>query len=132
MAAGSAAAAPVAVLAATYTVPTPPTTLVQGASAQVSVQVTNTGNEVWPAAGANPVNLTYHWCDAAGATPVVWDGLRTPLGADVAPAATRGVTATVALPASAGTYQLGFALVKEGVAWFAPGSPTPLAALAPF
>jgi hypothetical protein len=112
-----AAAAPGAVLACTYTVPTPPTTLVQGASARISVTLLNTGNEMWNAAGANPVKLSYHWYDAAGTT-VVWEGERTILATDVAAGANRVLDATIAAPPTAGAYRLNFALVKEGVAWF--------------
>jgi peptidoglycan hydrolase-like amidase len=115
-------AAPLNVLAATYTVPTPPTTAVIGATLQVSVQLTNTGTETWNAAGANPVNLSYHWYDGSGAA-VAWDGMRTPLGGDVAPQGQRTVAANVVAPAAAGAYTLRFALVKEGIAWFAPSQP---------
>ncbi len=116
-------AAPLNVLAATYAVPTPPATVAAGATVQVSVQLTNTGDEPWNSTGANPVNLTYHWYDASGTSAVVWDGVRTPLGADVAAKAQRTVSATVVAPASAGQYLLRFALVKEGVAWFTPSAP---------
>jgi len=111
-------AVPLQVLSATYSVPTPPTSLVQSASAQVAITVQNTGNESWNAAGANPVNLSYHWYDAAG-NAVMWDGPRTPLGADVAAGASRTITIAVAAPPSSGAFRLNFALVKEGVAWFA-------------
>ncbi len=111
-------AAPLQVLSAAYSVPTPPTSLVQSASAQVSITVQNVGNESWNVAGANPVNLSYHWYDAAG-NAVTWDGPRTPLGADVAAGASRTITVAVAAPSSPGAFRLNFALVKEGVAWFA-------------
>ncbi|HZP95170.1 MAG TPA: SpoIID/LytB domain-containing protein [Candidatus Limnocylindria bacterium] len=116
-------AAPLGVLAATYAVPTPPAAVAAGATIAVAVQLTNTGDEAWTSTGANPVNLTYHWYDASGSTAVVWDGVRTPLGADVAPQGQRTVTATVVVPASPGRYLLRFALVKEGIAWFAPSAP---------
>ncbi len=111
-------AAPLPVLSATYSVPTPPTALVQGASAPVSITVQNIGNETWNIAGANPVRLSYHWYDAAGSA-VMWDGPRTPLPADVAAGASLTLTATIAAPSTPGAFRLTFALVKEGVAWFA-------------
>src|SRR2546425_5688631 len=115
---GSAAAAPAAVLAATYAVPTQPTAVVAGGALQIPVSLTNTGDEPWLVTGASPVNLTYHWYDAVG-TVIVWDGARTPLGTDpVAPQGKRDVTATVVAPAQPGQYALRFALVKEGTAWF--------------
>jgi len=62
----------------------------------------------------------------------VWDGARTPLGADVAPNTTRTVSVTVTVPSAPGTYQLRIALVKEGVAWFPPSAPQTTTALAAF
>lgn len=104
--------------AATYAA-TVPAQLAAGASVTIAVTLTNTGTQAWNAAGANPVNLAYHWYDAAGSV-VVWDGARTGLGADVAPGATRTLNASVAAPAKTGSYQFRFALVKEGVTWFDP------------
>ena len=125
--AGPAAAAPQNVLAASYAVPTPPTTAVAGTTLQVQVQIANSGDEPWISGGIYPVNLTYHWYDGAGAA-VIWDGARTPLGADpVLPLGKRDVTATVVAPAQPGQYTLRFALVREGVAWFAPSAPLAIA-----
>src|SRR6266508_1521105 len=115
-------AAPVPVLSATYTVATPPTAIVQGATAQVPVTLQNVGNETWNATGANPVNLSYHWYDAAG-NAVMWNGSRTSLATDVAAGASRTVTAAVAAPSMPGAFRLHFALVKEGVAWFTQSAP---------
>jgi len=106
---------------ATYQVTTAPTTVPAGGVIAVPLTLTNTGNQLWNAGGPSPVNLTYHWYDATGNTTVVWDGMRTPLGGDIAPQATKTLTANVTAPPNAGSYQLRFALVKEGVAWFAPG-----------
>jgi SpoIID/LytB domain protein len=115
-------AAPLVTLNATYTIATPPTSVAAGATMSAQVQVNNTGDEAWNSTGTNPVNLTYHWYDAAGQT-VVWEGQRTPLGADIPVQGLRVVTATVAAPATPGIYLLRFALVKEGIAWFAPSAP---------
>jgi hypothetical protein len=115
-------AAPLPALAATYTVPTPPTTIVQGASAPVSITLQNVGTESWNIAGANPVNLSYHWSDAAGVS-VMWDGPRTKLLSDVVAGATHTITALVAAPSAPGSFRLNFALVKEGVAWFPQRAP---------
>ena len=114
-------AAPLPILSATYTVPTPPTTLVQGATTQVPITLQNVGNEIWNVAGTNPVKLSYHWYDAAG-NAVMWDGPRTPLLADVSAGATHALTAAVAAPPTPGAFRLNFALVKEGVAWFPQSS----------
>ncbi len=123
-------AAPLNTLTATYAVTTPPASVPVGATVQVSVQLTNTGTEAWPSTGTNPVNLTYHWYDASGTTAIVWDGVRTPLGADVPPQGQRTISATVVAPPATGQYLLGFALVKEGVAWFAPSAPISIVVVA--
>ncbi|MDQ2953212.1 MAG: SpoIID/LytB domain-containing protein, partial [Chloroflexota bacterium] len=121
IAAPSAAAAPLTLLSATYAVAIPPVTAGAGVSFSVSVQLTNTGDEAWTTAGSFPVNLSYHWYDASGAT-VLWDGARNPIGAAVPPQGQSTVTANVTSPAAPGSYQLRFALVKEGVSWFAPSA----------
>src|SRR5262245_36436966 len=108
-------AAPSAIaLAATYQA-TPPGSMGAGAAAVVNVIVTNAGEETWksfvaPQAAplAGQVALAYHWYDPAGNT-VIWDGVRSPLPSDVAPAATVTVKATVRAPATPGAYVLRFA-----------------------
>jgi SpoIID/LytB domain protein len=120
-----------ATTSATYAVATPPTTIPAGANAQIAVALTNTGNQTWNIAGANPVNLSLHWYDASGNT-VLWDGPRTKLDAPVEPNASRTITATVTAPPVPGAYLLRFAMVKEGVAWFVPSNPLPITALAGF
>ena len=113
--------APLGTLAAAYQV-TPPPAAGAGTAVSVPVTLTNTGTEGWNATGPNLVDLSYHWTDQTGKT-VVWDGDRTPLGADVAPGASRQVAASVTVPAQPGTYLLQLALVKEGVAWLNPSAP---------
>ena len=96
---GPVSAAPASLLAATYTVPTPPAALVQGVSSQVNVLVQNSGDELWGSAGANPVNLSYHWYDAAG-TPVVWEGARTPIVVPVGTGTQINLQANVVAPST--------------------------------
>lgn len=111
-------------LAASYA-PTASTqsTFVLGANA-FSVTVTNTGAVTWPAAGPNPVHLSYHWLAPDGSV-VVWDGARASLPADVAPGQSAVVAIPVIAPAPVGPYTLRVDLVQEGVAWFsAQGVPT--------
>ena len=108
-------AAPLSVLGATYAA-TVPATAGAGTTIQIPVTVTNTGNEIWNTAGANIVNLSYHWY--SNSAVVVWEGLRTALPAPVAPGASATVNATVMVPPSGGAYELRFHLVKEGLAWF--------------
>ena len=124
--ASPAIAGPLGTLTATYQA-TPPTSAGAGTTIQIPVTVTNTSTagETWNSTGATPVNLSYHWYDGSG-TVVSWDGARTGLGADVAPGASKTITATVTLPSAAATYSLRFALVKEGVAWLAPSAAYPV------
>ena len=102
---------------ATFGAVTAPSPFIAGGSYAVAVPITNAGTATWNASGANPVQLSYHWLDQAG-NGVVWDGVRTPLGTDVAPGTMRTVTATIVAPVTAGTYTLALDMVKEGVAWF--------------
>lgn len=108
-----------ATLSATYAANVPASALA-GATINVPVTVQNTGDETWNRSEPGPVHLTYHW-ESAGGAILVWEGVRSALGSDVAPGASRLVNATVVVPAYAGDYQLRFHLVKEGVVWF----PTP-------
>src|SRR5439155_442249 len=105
--------------AAIYTVASTPPTLPIGNVVSVAVSITNTGTATWNSSGANLVDLSYHWYDTTGKA-VVWDGLRSPLSANVPPTGTIAATAQVVPPTAAGTYLLRFALVKEGVGWFDP------------
>ncbi|TMC35306.1 MAG: hypothetical protein E6J24_04330, partial [Chloroflexi bacterium] len=112
--AGSPALANPGVFGAAYGTATIPATIVATSTFQVSVSLTNTGDEPWTTGGSNPVNLSYHWYDAAG-TPQVWEGARTFIGSiPVVPLGKITVNANVVAPASAGQYTLRFALVKEG------------------
>jgi len=101
------------------------TTLAVGGALQaVPITVTNSGNFIWNAGGANPVDLGYHWSDAGGST-VVWDGLRTRLAADVPAGASQTLQAQLQFPATPGSYTLRWDMVQEGVAWFSgKGVPT--------
>jgi SpoIID/LytB domain protein len=89
----------------------------------LAVKLTNTGNIPWNAAGANPVNLSYHILDALGRA-VVWDGPRTSLGGDVLPGQSKDLSITFAVPGASGSYTLVVDLVREGIGWFeGAGSP---------
>jgi hypothetical protein len=124
-------AAPDATLSATYAA-TVPATALAGTTISVPVTVRNTGDEMWNWSGPNPVLLTYHWESADGGI-LVWEGVRSALGSDVAPGASRAVAATVVIPAYAGDYQIRFHLVKEGVVWFPnPATVYPIKVEAPY
>ncbi|TMC46812.1 MAG: hypothetical protein E6J23_01695, partial [Chloroflexi bacterium] len=108
---GSAALArPAETLVGTY-VAAPPGSVAAGMTFVVAVSLTNTGSETWKSTAPGLVNLSYHWYDPSG-TPVVWDGVRTPLGADIAPTQQRTVQLTVTAPATPGAYLLRISLVQ--------------------
>ncbi len=88
-----------------------------GQTIAVPVTVTNTGQGVFPALGPTPVDLSYHWYDQIG-KPVLWEGLRTKLPADLQPGQAIALQAQVQSPPNGGSYQLRFDLVQEGVSWF--------------
>jgi len=104
-------------LAASYA-PTASTqsTFVLGANA-FQLTVANTGAVTWPAAGANPVHVSYHWVGSDGSI-VVWDGARASLPSDVASGQNVVVSVPVTSPETLGAYFLRIDLVQEGVAWF--------------
>jgi subtilisin family serine protease len=79
--------------------------------------VSNTGTVTWPAAGATPVHLSYHWLGPDGRL-VVWEGTRANLPSDLAPGQSAVVTINVGSPPATGPYTLRLDLVQEGVSWF--------------
>ena len=87
-------------------------------ASELDVIVVNHG-DTWPE--AHGLALSYHWHTRDGAL-VEYDGLRTPL-----PALARGeealVTARVQGPEDPGEHQLEWALVRDGVGWYAPEPP---------
>jgi N-acetylmuramoyl-L-alanine amidase-like protein len=94
-----------------------PSAAIASTTTSVPIILTNNSNFPWPAAGPNPVTLSYHWSTLAGAT-VVWDGLRTKLAADLQPGQSVQLQANLAFPSAAGTYTLRWDLVHEGISWF--------------
>ena len=88
-----------------------------GKLATVPITITNTGNGTFPVTSSYPVNLGYHWYDAAGQT-VVWDSIRTKLPADLLSGKSVTLNAQVTPPDKGGSFTLRFDLVQEGVGWF--------------
>jgi len=98
-------------------VPASEAALMKGA-ATLDVVLTNLGAATWPAAGPDPVRLSYHLIGPDG-TILVWDGARAPLSADVAPGASTSVTIPVSAPSSIdGAFVVWLDLVQEHVVWF--------------
>ena len=107
-----------------------PRKLAAGRTARVRVQVTNTSDDVFPAAGTNgwfQVTVGNHWDNVAGERVQV-DDARTPLPADLAPGETTVVELDVRAPQTRGAYALVVELCQEGVAWFADRGATPATA----
>jgi peptidoglycan hydrolase-like amidase len=104
-------------LDAGYGPTTAPATIVPGGDVPIEVHVENTGLQAWPAGGATPVRLGYHWLDG---TPVavLWDGARAILPHDVKPGEEVTVIVTVRAPRAEGTFILAWDMVQEGVGWF--------------
>ena len=106
---------------ATYDVSATPASIKAGATIQVPIKVTNGSNQVW-GAGTN-FHLSYHW--AQNGAVVINDGERTTLPNAVQPCGTIVLSATVKAPPSAGTWEIRWDMVLEGVTWFSTqGVPT--------
>jgi RHS repeat-associated protein len=96
-----------------------PTSMVAGQTAAVSVTMTNTGTATWTSGGANPYRLgslnSNNW------------GLLVPgrveVPTSVAPNASVTFNFTITAPSTPGTYQFGWGMLQEQVAWFGSTSP---------
>ena len=96
-----------------------------GAQAGVPIVLVNNSNFAWPAGGANPIRLSYHWWSLTTNRTVLWEGQRTLLPADLAPGESASLRANVLFPSTPGTYLLRWDIVEEGVQWFSGrGVPT--------
>ena len=95
-----------------------PTILTANQQVNVSVTLTNTGSQTWSKGGANPVKISYHWLNASTGAVVVWNGLWSSLPLDIAPGQMVTLTASLQVPLSAGSYNLMWDMVQEGVGWF--------------
>lgn len=105
-------------LDAGYGATTVPAVLAPGGEVPVEVRVTNTGRQSWPAGGAAPVRLGYHWLDGDGKA-VVWDGARIPLARDVPPGREVSFTVNVRAPEYEGDHVLVWDMVQDGgIGWF--------------
>lgn len=95
-----------------------PQTVKKGSKLALNVKVKNTSGQVWPAKEPNPVRLSYHWRDSKSNKPVVWDGKRTSLSADLAVGQDAVLAAKIDTPAQAGSYIFELDMVQEKVSWF--------------
>lgn len=92
-----------------------PPVMLTGQTMVVPITITNNGARSWPATGANPIKLTYHWEDLSGNT-IILDGLRTNLPYDIAPNDVFQLKATIQPPSTPGKYKLRVDMVQEGAA----------------
>lgn len=97
----------------------PPGTGQAGQQTPVIVSVRNTGSREWPAGGANPVRLGYHWFDSAGAPVSDVADNRVFLPRNLKSGESAELTIPVGMPAQAGSYTLDLDMVHEGITWFA-------------
>jgi len=100
-----------------------PTQGMAGQQVTFPTRLRNEGAFTWPPDGDRPVHLTYKWLDP-DRNVVVADGLRTPLGRQVAPLEEISLHARLQFPTEAGQYVLQMDMVHEFVVWFQwKGSP---------
>jgi hypothetical protein len=106
---------------ATYGAPTT-VTVQTGTLFTVTVAVTNTSVRVWQASGARPFALSYHLLKpTSNKTKLVvygFDGIRTPLPADLTPNDQVQLQAQVQAPDTPGDYVIAWDMVQEEITWF--------------
>ncbi len=88
-----------------------------GQTLSVNATVKKTGNFIWPHAGPNPVNMSYHVLDS-NKKAVIIDRLRADLPNDLLPGQQVTVLLKVKVPQEPGSYIVQLDMVQEGVAWF--------------
>ncbi len=103
--------------------------LIANGGRYVTVRVTNIGLLPWDSSESPPVLLSYHWLADGGDRVVTYDGERTEFPETVGPGETVTVDAFVRAPARAGTYQLEWDVVQEGLLWFSTEQGAPPSAI---
>lgn len=98
-----------------------------GAQTQVfTVFVTNTGNELWPSTGPNPVELDLHFTSRVGGSTAEAAWMTSQIFAlpsDIAPGQTAQIPVRVTAPALAGSYYLEAQMFKNQQFWLQPWQP---------
>ena len=89
-----------------------------GELVHIPVAVTNQGKITWSPHAEPPFHLSYHWVDAVTERVVRFDGVRTPLKADVAPGARVAQSVRVRFPRAPGAYRVAWDVVQESRLWF--------------
>jgi hypothetical protein len=119
------------VWAAGYDLTQAPRTWVPSQTQTFTVNLTNLGNQAWPAGGASPVRLGVHFATRDGGYPVqfksgmtTWlNDQRFTLPNDVAPGASVPVTVTATAPPTWAFNTLELEMVKEQAFWFQDWAP---------
>jgi N-acetylmuramoyl-L-alanine amidase len=109
------------VWSASYDLTGLPLAWTKGQSQSVTLTVTNTGNQSWPSAGADKVDLDFHFTTQAGGSAQLAHWLTSKaygLAADVAPGHSVTLTVTVVAPSTAGSMFLEAEMIKEHEFWF--------------
>lgn len=105
----------------TYDLSAAPASWGSGQTQRFTVTVKNAGNQIWPAAGPNAVELDLNFAPRALGSSAVstWMGSRIfKLGADVAPGGVASIAVSVTAPSAPGTYYLEAQLFKNQQFWF--------------
>ncbi|MEO6062511.1 MAG: O-antigen ligase family protein [Thermoflexales bacterium] len=103
-----------------------PAQIAAGGVFSLTLDLVNQGIETWPAAGPRAISVSYHWIDGSRTRHAVFDGLRSPLPADLAPGASARLDARIMAPDAPGDYVLQIDLQRLDGAWFTQkGNPMP-------
>lgn len=97
-----------------------------GQTITVNLQLKNSGANGWPQSGSNPVHIGYKWFDPGGQQQLDVEDRRTALPMDVLPGQEIALGAILAIPKTAGNYNVRWDLVAEGTTWFADAGGAPL------
>jgi len=100
---------------ASYAVANTPTSWAANQIQNYSVTVKNGGNQIWSAAGNNPVHLGVHFTTGSGTW---YTDQRFNLPGDLAPGASVSLTVSVTAPSNSGSLVLEYQMVKESQFWF--------------
>jgi UDP-3-O-[3-hydroxymyristoyl] glucosamine N-acyltransferase len=95
-----------------------------GTHAQIELVIENRSTETLLSRPPYPVNISYHWLDAATRDCVVFDGKRSPLTVPVLPRSRTTHTACVLAPPEPGRYVLRLTLVQEQQFWLDSAAPS--------
>jgi phosphoglycerol transferase MdoB-like AlkP superfamily enzyme len=105
----------------------PPRVVRTSQEVPVPIAVANTGQRTWDPAR---IHLSYHWLwlvprelASRSRTVPFHDGIRSALGAPLAPGSAATVQARILTPSVPGLYWLQWDMVEEGATWFAQVAP---------